>query len=105
MEGSVQMIDMEPEEARVLIPDIVDPDQRNVHFSGGHNEDSDNLSEDEKDFWRGIFSKLDLLDNKKDGAVSIPSLTKVLLKLEDRENIFFFRRHTTRRINRFEIQK
>jgi len=46
-----------------------------------------------------MFNNLDKIDNKKDDSVCISALADVLDKLEDRNNLFFFRRQTKRKIN------
>lgn len=88
------------EETRFIEPTIIVTEPRNVQFVQGENEDIDNLSEAEKDHWKGIFGHLDLLDNKQDGAVCIKALAKVLERLENRNNLCFFSRQTKRKINR-----
>lgn len=101
MAASVQRADeeIELEEARVFMPDI-STESRSVQFSSEGGEELESLTEAERDHWREVFSNLDLLDNKRDGAVYITALAKVLDKLENRNNIFFFRRQTERKINR-----
>ena len=101
MAASVQRADeeIELEEARVFMPDI-STESRSVQFSSEGGEELESLTEAERDHWREVFSNLDLLDNKRDGAVCITALAKVLDRLENRNNIFFFRRQTERKINR-----
>ena len=92
--------EMQMEESRFLVPEIIISEPRNVQFVGDESEDTDNLSEDEKKYWRDIFDRLDLLDNKRDNAVSIKALLKVLEKLENRNSLCFLSRQTKRKINR-----
>ena len=88
------------EKSRFLVPEIIISEPRNVQFVGDESEYTDDLSEAEKDYWREIFDRLDLLDNKRDSAVSIKALVKVLEKLENRNNLCFLSRQTKRKINR-----
>lgn len=114
--------EMELQEREELLRDVTVTEPKNIQFEipEEENQHYDSLSEVEKARWRKMFNNLDKIDSKKDDSVCISyvvllirtfvgykvsvsrALANVLDKLEDRNNLFFFRRQTTRKINRLD---